>query len=128
MEGGGPYDYDVPCSSFAVESFLTFGAAGSAWGLLSGSHEARHIGLTGGAQASFVAKSFGKYGLQCGLFGAAFASIRCFAQEYRMKKDWVNAGIAGAVVGGALGVRSRNWKQVCGGATLVATAAAISSK
>ncbi|KAK1277926.1 hypothetical protein QJS04_geneDACA007242 [Acorus gramineus] len=106
MEGEGPYDYDVPCSSFALESFLTFGAAGSAWGLLCGSHEARHIGL----------------------FGAAFASIRCFAQEYRMKKDWVNAGIAGAVVGGALGVRSRSWKQVCGGATLVATAAAISSK
>nr|GEX64879.1 outer envelope pore protein 16-4, chloroplastic [Tanacetum cinerariifolium] len=71
-------------------------------------------GLTGIDRASFVAKTVGKYGFQCGLFAGIFSFTRCGIGRYRKKNDWVNALVAGGVAGAAIGAGTRNWKQVAG--------------
>ncbi|KAJ0620823.1 putative mitochondrial import inner membrane translocase subunit TIM22 [Helianthus annuus] len=58
--------HDVPCSSIAVESIISVGTGGLIWGLCSGSYDAKQKGLTGVSRASFLAKTVGKYGFQCG--------------------------------------------------------------
>ncbi|XP_059659559.1 outer envelope pore protein 16-4, chloroplastic [Cornus florida] len=115
----------APCSSLAVDSVLRVGTAGIIWGLCSGPYDANKIGLTGIARASFVAKSVGKFGFQCGLFAGIFSFTRCGIQSYRKKNDWVNALIAGAVAGAAAGAGTRSWKQVAGMAGLVSAFCAV---
>ncbi|GMQ00143.1 hypothetical protein CsSME_00047351 [Camellia sinensis var. sinensis] len=82
--GGG----EVPCSSLAVDSILRIGTAGVIWGLCIGPYDAHKLGLTGITRASFVAKSAGKFGFQCGLFAGMFSITRCGVQRYRKKNDW----------------------------------------
>ncbi|GMY16930.1 outer envelope pore protein 16-4, chloroplastic [Fagus crenata] len=130
----------VPCSSLAVDSILRVGTAGAIWGLCMGPYDARKQGLTGGAHASFVAKSVGKFGFQCGLVAGIYTATRCGIQRYRRRNDWrfsliwmslyspqkrmysffkVNGLVAGAVAGAAVAARTRNWTQVIGMAGLV---------
>ncbi|KAI7990534.1 hypothetical protein LOK49_LG12G01104 [Camellia lanceoleosa] len=119
--GGG----EVPCSSLAVDSILRIGTAGVIWGLCIGPYDAHKLGLTGITRASFVAKSAGKFGFQCGLFAGMFSITRCGVQRYRKKNDWVNALIAGAVAGAAVSAGSRSWKQVAGMAGLISAVCAV---
>ncbi|RWR94647.1 outer envelope pore protein 16-4, chloroplastic [Cinnamomum micranthum f. kanehirae] len=123
MEGASVDDF--PCSSLTADSFIRIGLAGSAWGLFLGPYEAKKKGLTGHGRASFVVKSVGKYGLQCGLFAGVFTATRCGVRRYRMENDWVNACIAGAVTGAAVAVRTRNWMQIVGTATIVSAIATV---
>uniref|UniRef100_A0A5B7AJU7 Outer envelope pore protein 16-4 n=1 Tax=Davidia involucrata TaxID=16924 RepID=A0A5B7AJU7_DAVIN len=116
---------DVPCSSLAVDSILRVGTAGLIWGLCTGPYDANKKGLTGIARASFVAKSVGKFGFQCGIFAGIFSFTRCGIQRYRKQNDWVNALIAGAVAGAAVGAGTRSWKQVAGMAGLVSAFCAV---
>ncbi|KAH7864540.1 hypothetical protein Vadar_030727 [Vaccinium darrowii] len=102
---------EVPCSSIAVDSVLRIGTAGVIWGLCAGPHNASKLGLTGIARASFVAKLVGKFGFQSGVFAGVFAFTSCGIQRYRNKNDWLNALVAGAVAGAAVGAGTRNWKQ-----------------
>ncbi|XP_050235666.1 outer envelope pore protein 16-4, chloroplastic [Mercurialis annua] len=120
----------VPCSSLAVDSIIRVGTAGAIWGLCIGPHDARKRGFTGTAHASFVAKSVGRYGFQCGLVAGVFTVTRCGIQRYRRKNDWVNALLAGAVAGAAVAAGTRNWTQVAAMAGLVSafSAAADYSK
>ncbi|XP_050138400.1 outer envelope pore protein 16-4, chloroplastic-like isoform X3 [Malus sylvestris] len=86
---GEPYDV-VPCSSVAVDSILRIGTAGVIWGLCSGPHDARKQGLTGAAQAAFVARSAGACGVQYGLVAGICTVTHCGLQRYRGKSDWVS--------------------------------------
>ncbi|GAB4841130.1 hypothetical protein Ancab_021874 [Ancistrocladus abbreviatus] len=115
---------DIPCSSLAVDSVIRVGTAGAIWGLCSGPYDATKLGLTGLARASSVAKSVGKFGVQCGFYAGVFSSARCVVQRLRGRNDWVNASIAGAVAGAAVAVRTRSWKQVIGMAALLSTVGA----
>ncbi|KAG9443813.1 hypothetical protein H6P81_015153 [Aristolochia fimbriata] len=110
--------FDFPCASVTVDSIIRFGVAGCGWGFFTGQYEANRNGMAGRSRASFVIKSVGKYGLQCGLFAGMFSATRCGIQRYRMEKDWVNASVAGAVTGAALAARTRNWTQIFGSAIL----------
>ncbi|XP_027363402.1 outer envelope pore protein 16-4, chloroplastic [Abrus precatorius] len=109
----------VPCSSIAVESIIRVGTAGAIWGLCSGPYDARQQGLTGIAQASFVANSVRKNLFRCGIVAGVFSITRCGVQKYRRQNDWVNGLIAGAVAGAAVAARTRSWTQVIGMAGLV---------
>ncbi|XP_068663787.1 uncharacterized protein [Aristolochia californica] len=80
--------FDFPCASVTIDSILRFGVAGCGWGFFTGQHEADKKGIAGRSKASFVIKSVGKYGLQCGLFAGMFSATRCGIQRYRMEKDW----------------------------------------
>ncbi|CAM8983523.1 unnamed protein product [Rhodiola kirilowii] len=111
--------HDVPCSSIAVESAIRVGTAGAIWGLCSGPYDATKQGLSGLARASFVAKSIGGIGLQCGFLAGLFSMTRCSVQRYRRKDDWMNSCIAGAVTGSAVASRTRSWKNVAQVAGLV---------
>ncbi|XP_068311529.1 outer envelope pore protein 16-4, chloroplastic-like isoform X1 [Pyrus communis] len=115
---GEPYDV-VPCSSVAVDSILRIGTAGAIWGLCSGPHDARKQGLTGAAQAAFVARSAGACGVQYGLVAGICTVTHCGLQRYRGKSDWVNGLVAGAVAGGAIAAMTRSWTQVIPMACLV---------
>ncbi|KAJ6879999.1 hypothetical protein NC652_033365 [Populus alba x Populus x berolinensis] len=108
----------VPCSSLAVDSVLRVGTAGAIWGSCIGPYDARKRGLTGVAQASFVAKTIGKFGFQCGLVAGVFTATCCGIQRYRRQNDWVNPLIAGAVAGAAVAAGTRSWTQVVGMAGL----------
>lgn len=110
---------DTPCSSMAVESIVRVGTAGVLWGLCSGSYDANKLGLAGFARASFVAKSIGVNGAQCGMFAGIFSLTRCGLQTYRGRADVINAAAAGAVVGAAIAVGTRSKKQVAGMAALL---------
>ncbi|KAM7251826.1 hypothetical protein ACFE04_023709 [Oxalis oulophora] len=83
---GGDLSGVVPCSSLAFDGMLR---AGAIWGLCSDPHEARKLGLNGIAQASFVAKSVGKFSLQCGMVAGVFTMTQCGMQRYRRKSDWL---------------------------------------
>ncbi|KAH7517058.1 outer envelope pore protein 16-4, chloroplastic [Ziziphus jujuba] len=109
----------VPCSSLAVDSILRVGTAGAIWGLCTGPYDARKQGLSGVANAAFVARSVGGFGLQCGLVAGVFTVTRCGLRKYRGKNDLVNGLIAGAVAGATVAARTRNWAQVVGTACLV---------
>ncbi|XP_047336296.1 outer envelope pore protein 16-4, chloroplastic [Impatiens glandulifera] len=109
---------DVPCSSLAVDTILRVGTSGMIWGICAGPYDANKLGLTGFSRVSFVGKTVGKFGFQCGLFAGIFSTTRCGIQTYRRKNDWVNALIAGAVAGAAIGAGTRNWRQVAGMAGL----------
>ncbi|CAK9175329.1 unnamed protein product [Ilex paraguariensis] len=125
----GQFIDDTPCSSIAIESILRGGTAGLLWGLCAGPYEANKSGLTGFARASFVAKSVGQFGFQCGLFAGIFSITRCGLQRYRRKNDWlqVNALVAGAVAGAAVGVGTRNWKQAAGMAGVASAFVTVAS-
>ncbi|XAR58432.1 hypothetical protein NMG60_11013817 [Bertholletia excelsa] len=116
---------DVPCSSLAVDSILRIGTAGVIWGLCTGPYDANKQGLASLARASFVAKCAGKFGFQCGLFAGVFSVTRCGIQRYRNKNDWVNALMAGAIAGAAVGAGTRSWKQVAGMSGLLSAFCAI---
>ncbi|KDP28166.1 hypothetical protein JCGZ_13937 [Jatropha curcas] len=109
----------IPCSSLAVDSILRVGTAGAIWGSCAGPYVARKRGLTGAAYASFVAKSIGKFGFQCGLVAGVFTFSHCEVQRYRKKNDWVNALIAGGMAGAAVAAGTRSWRQVLGMAGLI---------
>ncbi|KAH7578331.1 hypothetical protein ACOSP7_000430 [Xanthoceras sorbifolium] len=108
----------VPCNSLAVASIIRVGTAGAIWGLCAGPHEARKRGLTGIGQASHVAKSIGKFSIQCGLVAGIFTSTHCVLQRYRRQNDRINALIAGAVAGAAVAAGTRNLTRVIGTAGL----------
>ncbi|KAI8574753.1 hypothetical protein RHMOL_Rhmol01G0378500 [Rhododendron molle] len=118
-------DGEVPCSSLAVDSVLRVGTAGVIWGLCVGPHDGSKRGLTGIARASYVANSAGRFGSMCGVFAGVFSFTRCGIQRYRNKNDWVNALVAGAVAGAAVGAGTRNWKQVAGMAGVISAFCAI---
>ncbi|XP_058225880.1 outer envelope pore protein 16-4, chloroplastic [Rhododendron vialii] len=118
-------DGEVPCSSLAVDSVLRVGTAGVIWGLCVGPYDANKRGLTGIARASYVANSAGRFGSMCGVFAGVFSLTRCGIQRYRNKNDWVNALVAGAVAGAAVGAGTRNWKQVAGMAGVISAFCAI---
>ncbi|OMO63847.1 hypothetical protein CCACVL1_22234 [Corchorus capsularis] len=103
----------VPCSSLGVEAALRLGTAGALWGICSAPIEARRKGLAGIPQASFVAKTVGKYGLQCGFVAGVFTLTRCGLQRYRGQNDWKNSLIVGAVAGAAVAAATRSWSQLC---------------
>ncbi|XP_022769809.1 outer envelope pore protein 16-4, chloroplastic [Durio zibethinus] len=109
----------VPCSSIVVESVLRVGTAGALWGFCSAPYDARKKGLTGISQASFVAKSVGKFGFQCGLVAGIFVMTRCGLQRYRKQNDQINTLIAGAVAGAAVAARTRSWTKMIGMACIV---------
>ncbi|KAG8389495.1 hypothetical protein BUALT_Bualt02G0235400 [Buddleja alternifolia] len=104
----------VPCSSLAVDSVIRMSSAGVIWGSCVGPFDAKRLGLSGSARASFIAKSVGQCGFSCGLFAAIFSFAHCGIQRYRGQKDWVNTLAAGVVAGAAFGAGTRNWKQVAG--------------
>ncbi|XP_021907113.1 outer envelope pore protein 16-4, chloroplastic [Carica papaya] len=110
---------NIPCSSLAVESIIRVGTAGAIWGLCTGPREARSRGLTGVSQASFVAKSVGKFSFQCGLVAGIFTMTHCGIQRYRGRNDWVNALVAGAAAGAVVAAGTRSWTNVIGTAGLV---------
>ncbi|XP_057535922.1 outer envelope pore protein 16-4, chloroplastic [Amaranthus tricolor] len=110
---------DTPCSSMAVESIVHVGTAGALWGLCTGPYDATKSGLNGFARASFVAKSIGKTGAQCGLFAGMFTMTRCVIQNYRGRSDVFNAAAAGAVVGALIASGTQSRKQVVGMAALL---------
>ncbi|XP_031486315.1 outer envelope pore protein 16-4, chloroplastic [Nymphaea colorata] len=114
----------IPCSSLAVDSFLRLGAAGSAWGMFFGPYEAQKRGLTGLARTAVVASCVGKYGIQCGLFAGVLSATNCGIQRYRMKKDWVNASVAGAITGALLAAKTKSWMQIFSTAAVVSGIAA----
>ncbi|KAI5565185.1 hypothetical protein BDE02_14G107800 [Populus trichocarpa] len=89
----------VPCSSLAVDSVLRVGTAGAIWGSCIGPYDARKRGLTGVAQASFVAKTIGKFGFQCGLVAGVFTATCCGIQRYRRQNDWGQLLLLGQEVG-----------------------------
>ncbi|KAJ0112298.1 outer envelope pore protein 16-4, chloroplastic-like [Pistacia vera] len=109
----------VPCSSLTVDSILRVGTAGAIWGLCTGPQEARKRSLTGIRRVSFVTKSIGKIGFQCGLVAGVFTSTRCGIQRYRRQNDWINAFIAGGVAGALAAAGTRSLTQVIGMAGLV---------
>ncbi|KAL1197855.1 Outer envelope pore protein 16-4 [Cardamine amara subsp. amara] len=109
----------VPCSSLAVESAIRVATAGGLYGFCTGPRDARKIGLSGVSQASYVAKSVGRFGLQCGLVSGVFTLTHCGLQRYRGKNDWVNALVGGAVAGAAVAIGTRNWTHVVATAGLV---------
>ncbi|GAV66954.1 Tim17 domain-containing protein [Cephalotus follicularis] len=109
----------APCSSLAVDSILRIGTAGAIWGLCTGPHETRKLGLTGITQVSYVAKAASKCSFQCGLAAGVFSITHCGIERYRRKKDWVNALIAGGVAGAAVAAGTRSWTQVIWMAALV---------
>ncbi|KAF9606492.1 hypothetical protein IFM89_025767 [Coptis chinensis] len=113
--------YEVPCISIAADSTLRIAAAGTIWGLTSGPYNARKLGLTGLSKASYVVKSAGSSGLQCGIFAGIYSTTHCGIQKYRGKKDMLNASISGAVTGAVFAARSRSWIKVFGMAALVAS-------
>ncbi|PSR94757.1 Outer envelope pore protein like [Actinidia chinensis var. chinensis] len=124
MEGEIGRD-DVPCSSLSVDSILRVGTAGAIWGLCIGPYDANKLGVTGIARASFVTKSAGKFGVQCGLFAGVFSVTCCGIRRYRMQNDWLNALIAGAVAGAAVGAGTQSWKQFAGMAGLISAFCAV---
>ncbi|XP_024012944.1 outer envelope pore protein 16-4, chloroplastic isoform X2 [Eutrema salsugineum] len=73
----------VPCSSLAVESVLRVSTAGGLYGFCAGPRDARRIGLSGLSQASYVAKSVGRIGFQCGIVSGIFTMTHCGLQRYR---------------------------------------------
>ncbi|CAG7905146.1 unnamed protein product, partial [Brassica rapa] len=93
--------------------------AGGLYGFCAGPHNARKLGLSGVSQASYVAKSIGKIGFQCGIVSGIFTLTNCGLQRYRGKSDWVNALVGGAVAGAAVALRTRNWSHVLTTAGLV---------
>ncbi|GAB2281515.1 hypothetical protein Dimus_039474 [Dionaea muscipula] len=115
---------DIPCSSLAVDTIIRVGTAGAIWGLCCGPYDAAKQGLTAGSRASFVVKSVGKFGFQCGFLGGVFSFTRCGIQRLRGKSDWVNGSIAGAIAGAAIASRTRNWKDVVSMAALISTVGA----
>ncbi|KAF5731441.1 outer envelope pore protein 16-4 chloroplastic-like isoform X1 [Tripterygium wilfordii] len=98
----------TPCTSLAVDSVIRLGTAGALWGVCRAPYEARKRDLTGIARASYVGKSIGKYGFQCGLIAGILNTTQCGLKRYRRKNDWVNAMIAGAVAGAAVAAGSRS--------------------
>ncbi|XP_061347297.1 outer envelope pore protein 16-4, chloroplastic isoform X2 [Gastrolobium bilobum] len=92
----------VPCSSLAVECIIRIGTAGAIWGLCVGPYDARQQGLTGLAQASFVAKSARNFGIRCGLVAGLYSITRCGIQSYRKQNDWVELLLLGLEVGSRL--------------------------
>ncbi|EYU46659.1 hypothetical protein ABFS82_04G020800 [Erythranthe guttata] len=106
------FSESVPCSSLAVDSVLRMSSAGFIWGSCFGPFDAKRLGLSGSARASFIARTVGQCGFSCGLFAAIFSFSHCGLERYRRKKDWVNTLTAGAVAGAAFGAGTRNWKQV----------------
>ncbi|XP_026445128.1 outer envelope pore protein 16-4, chloroplastic-like isoform X2 [Papaver somniferum] len=80
---------DVPCSSITAESVVRFGTGGAIWGLCIGLYDSRKNGLTGFSRASYVVKSVGKLGLQCGVFAGIYTGTQCGVERYRRKKDMV---------------------------------------
>uniref|UniRef100_A0A6N2M8Y2 Uncharacterized protein n=1 Tax=Salix viminalis TaxID=40686 RepID=A0A6N2M8Y2_SALVM len=70
-------------------------------------------------EASFVAKTIGKFGFRCGLVAGVFTATCCGIQRYRRQNDWVNPLIAGAVAGATVAAGTRSWTQVVGMAGLV---------
>ncbi|CAK7348314.1 unnamed protein product [Dovyalis caffra] len=104
----------VPCSSLAVDSIFRLGTAGAIWGSCIAPYDACKKGLTGVAQASFMAKTMGKFGFQGGLVAGVFTATRCGIQRYRRQNDWVNPLIAGAVAGAAVAAGTRSWTHVVG--------------
>ncbi|KAB2616268.1 outer envelope pore protein 16-4 [Pyrus ussuriensis x Pyrus communis] len=80
---------------------------------------AADLGLTGAAQAAFVARSAGACGVQYGLVAGICTVTHCGLQRYRGKSDWVNGLVAGAVAGGAIAAMTRSWTQVIPMACLV---------
>ncbi|XP_048609808.1 outer envelope pore protein 16-4, chloroplastic isoform X1 [Brassica napus] len=137
----------VPCSSRAVESVIRVSTAGGLYGFCAGPRNARKLGimkiylflfiylrflknlhladelklpgLSGVSQASYVAKSIGKIGFQCGIVSGIFTLTNCGLQRYRGKSDWVNALVGGAVAGAAVALRTRNCSHVVTTAGLV---------
>lgn len=112
-------ELDTPCSSLAVDSILRVGTAGVLWGLCTGPYDATNLGLRGFSRASFVAKSMGKTGTQCGIFAGLFAFTRCGIQKYRGKMDLINSAAAGAIAGTVIAAASHSGKQVAGMAALL---------
>ncbi|KAJ4872126.1 hypothetical protein Rs2_19127 [Raphanus sativus] len=109
----------VPCSSRAVESVIRVSTAGGLYGFCAGPYNARKLGLSGVSQASYVAKSIGRIGFQCGIVSGIFTMTNCGLQRYRGKSDWLNALMGGAVAGAAVAIRTRNWSHVVTTAGLV---------
>ncbi|XP_020529730.1 outer envelope pore protein 16-4, chloroplastic isoform X2 [Amborella trichopoda] len=85
---------------------------GLAWGVVSGPYRADKRGLAGVARTTFLMKRVGTYSLLWGSLGGAFHAIRCGVRRYRMQEDWVNSGIAGAIAGAALGMKTRSLTQI----------------
>ncbi|KAL8530972.1 hypothetical protein ACS0TY_007839 [Phlomoides rotata] len=102
----------VPCSSIAVDSALRMSSAGLLWGSCVGPFDAKRQGLSGSARTLLIAKTVGKLGFSCGLFGAIFSFSHCGIQRYRQRKDWVNTLSAGVLAGAAICAGTRNWKPV----------------
>ncbi|KAI4349664.1 hypothetical protein L6164_010227 [Bauhinia variegata] len=98
---------NAPCSSLAVETIIRVGTAGGIWGLCAAPSDARKRGLSGLAQASFVASSVGRFGFSCGIISGIYVMTRCGLQKYRRQDDWVNGVIAGAIAGAAVAASGR---------------------
>ncbi|KAF5732651.1 outer envelope pore protein 16-4 chloroplastic-like isoform X1 [Tripterygium wilfordii] len=109
----------VPCTSIAVDSVIRLGTAGALWGACRGPYEARKRDLIGIARASYVGKSIGKYGFQCGYVAGILNITQCGLKRYRRKNDWVNALIAGAVAGAAVAAGTRSGTKMISMAGLV---------
>ncbi|XP_024538848.1 outer envelope pore protein 16-4, chloroplastic isoform X1 [Selaginella moellendorffii] len=110
-----------PCSSRTVDAFLRMGMAGFSWGLFVGSYDAgkkgigrnlsisidhpslRLAGLSGLANASYVAKAIANNSVKWGLCGGLYVSLNCGFEVLRTKRDWINGTLAGALTGAAVG-------------------------
>ncbi|EFJ20818.1 hypothetical protein SELMODRAFT_407908 [Selaginella moellendorffii] len=92
-----------PCSSRTVDAFLRMGMAGFSWGLFVGSYDAGKKGLSGLANASYVAKAIANNSVKWGLCGGLYVSLNCGFEVLRTKRDWINGTLAGALTGAAVG-------------------------
>ncbi|KAF5197458.1 Outer envelope pore protein 16-4 protein [Thalictrum thalictroides] len=113
---------EIPCESIAADNTVRIAAAGIIWGLTASPYDAGKLGLTGIPRVSYVLKSAGSLGWQCGLFAGIYSTTRCQLQNYREKKDWLNAAVAGALTGAIFAAKSG-----CSGMKVLGMTALISS-
>ncbi|PIA61348.1 hypothetical protein AQUCO_00300712v1 [Aquilegia coerulea] len=113
---------DIPCESAAVDTTVRIAAAGVIWGLTASPYDAANLGLRGIPRVSYVLKTAGSLGWQCGLFAGIYSTTRCQLQYYREKKDWINTSVAGALSGAIFAAKAG-----CGGIRFLGVTALISS-
>eukprot|EP00897_Mesotaenium_endlicherianum_P004072 jgi/Mesen1/3693/ME000202S02782 len=107
--GRPAFEPGPPCVSHAVSGFVKSSWAGLGWGLFMGSYEAAKLkgGEGAGGKAAYVMKAMAKNGLTFGCAVGTFYGLRCASENFRQRRDWVNACVAGGAAGALLSVPSR---------------------
>ncbi|CCI42317.1 hypothetical protein ABG067_005093 [Albugo candida] len=114
-----------------VQKISACAGAGLFFGITLGSIEAVWSIPKLGTNLPKFSSQLKHIGGRCILFGAAatlYATIEYAAESIRHKKDFMNAGIAGALAGGSVvGIRSGNARTASGAALITAAASGACS-